>query len=39
MKNRINQLLDEISKLAASNQEELEALRIKFLPCSMTSGM
>jgi phenylalanyl-tRNA synthetase alpha chain len=31
MKNRINQLLEEISHLAASNQEELEALRIKFL--------
>jgi len=31
MKNRINQLLEEISQLAASNQEELEALRIKFL--------
>ena len=31
MKNRINQLLEEISHLAVSNQEELEALRIKFL--------
>ena len=31
MKNRINQLLDEISQLTASNQDELEALRIKFL--------
>ena len=31
MKNRINQLLAEINQLAASNQEELEALRIKFL--------
>jgi phenylalanyl-tRNA synthetase alpha chain len=31
MKNRINQLLEEISSLAASNQEELETLRIKYL--------
>ena len=31
MKNRINQLLEEISHLTAPNQEELEALRIKFL--------
>ena len=31
MKNRINQLLEEISQLNASNQDELEALRIKFL--------
>ena len=31
MKNRINQLLEEISHMAASNQEELETLRIKFL--------
>jgi len=31
MKNRINHLLDEINQLTASNQEELEALRIKFL--------
>jgi phenylalanyl-tRNA synthetase alpha chain len=31
MKKRINQLLEEISHLAAPNQEELEALRIKFL--------
>src|ERR1035437_863588 len=31
MKNRINQLLEEISHLAATNQEELEALRIKYL--------
>jgi phenylalanyl-tRNA synthetase alpha chain len=31
MKKRINQLLEEISHLTAPNQEELEALRIKFL--------
>ena len=31
MKNRINHLLEEINQLNASNQEELEALRIKFL--------
>ena len=31
MKNKINQLLEEVSKLAASNIEELEALRIKYL--------
>ena len=31
MKNRINQLLEEVNQLAASNIEELEALRIKYL--------
>lgn len=31
MKDRIKQLLDEISQLTASSQEELEALRIKYL--------
>jgi len=31
MKNKINQLLEEINQLAAANQEELEALRIKYL--------
>ena len=31
MKNKINQLLEEVSQLAAANQEELEALRIKYL--------
>lgn len=31
MKNRINELLEEINKLSASSQEELEALRIKYL--------
>lgn len=31
MKNRINQLLEEINQLAAANQDELEALRIKYL--------
>ena len=31
MKNRINQLLEEVNQLAATNQDELEALRIKYL--------
>ena len=31
MKNRIKQLLEEINQLTASNQDELEALRIKYL--------
>ena len=31
MKNRINELLDEVSRMAAANAEELEALRIKYL--------
>ena len=31
MKNRINQLLEEVNQLIASNQDELEALRIKYL--------
>lgn len=31
MKNRIKELLDEVNQLAASNQEDLEALRIKYL--------
>ena len=31
MKNRINQLLEEVSQLAASNIDELEAHRIKYL--------
>ena len=31
MKNRINQLLKEVNQLAAANQDELEALRIKYL--------
>jgi len=31
MKNRINQLLKEVNQLAATNQDELEALRIKYL--------
>jgi phenylalanyl-tRNA synthetase alpha chain len=31
MKNRINQLLEEVNQLVAANNEELEALRIKYL--------
>jgi len=31
MKNRINQLLEEVNQLVAANQDELEALRIKYL--------
>jgi len=31
MKNRINQLLEEVNQLVAVNQDELEALRIKYL--------
>ncbi len=31
MKNRIKELLDDVNQLAASNQEDLEALRIKYL--------
>ncbi len=31
MKNRIKQLLEEVNQLAAANQDELEALRIKYL--------
>ena len=31
MKNKINQLLEEVNQLAAANQEELEAIRIKYL--------
>ena len=31
MKNRINELKEELNRLAASNAEELEALRIKYL--------
>jgi len=31
MKNKINQLLKEVNQLVAANQDELEALRIKYL--------
>ncbi len=31
MKKRINQLLEEVNQLVATNQDELEALRIKYL--------
>ncbi|MDD3080187.1 MAG: phenylalanine--tRNA ligase subunit alpha [Paludibacter sp.] len=31
MKNRINELLEEVNRMAAANNEELEALRIKYL--------
>ena len=31
MKERIKQLLDEVSRMTATNTEELEALRIKYL--------
>ena len=29
MRNRINELLDEVNRMAAANAEELETLRIK----------
>jgi len=31
MKSRINELKEEISRMAAANADELEALRIKYL--------
>ena len=31
MRNRINELLDEVNRMAAANAEELETLRIKYL--------
>ena len=31
MRNRINELLDEVNRMAADNAEELEILRIKYL--------
>mgnify|MGYP003746087573 FL=1 len=31
MKDRISELLEEVSKLSAENAEQLEALRIKYL--------
>ena len=31
MKSKINELLEEVNRMAAANADELEALRIKYL--------